>query len=150
MNERLSDSSPFESQPRHGERDASFENVAKRVAELLDALEETMRRFPEVALPNGELMAPSTGAEELLARAQRLEEGLRGYREQVGARGEYHEERAVALLEDAVRHLTEYLAVRADLENIPGARALAGVLDRIMERLTLPHMEETAAPSNES
>lgn len=154
MTEGFPKSDLSESEPGYiTERNTSFENVAQRVAKLLDALEETAGRFPDVELPSGEFMSPTTREECLLARAQRLKEGLQGYREQVEARDAYHEAQAVALLEDAVQHLAEYMAVRADIENetdhTHGARALADVLDRIMECL-VPPRAKSATPIHDT
>jgi hypothetical protein len=119
--------------------EASFDSVADRADIILAALDEALDSYPEVTLPNGEAVEAVDEHERLVAKAQRLLEGIQGLREQVTAKDEYHAERAVAMVEDAVAAITEYLSVRADLLNEvhknPSAARLVSVLDRISETL---------------
>ncbi len=119
--------------------ETSFDFIADRADTILGALDEVLEAYSEVTLPSGEVVAAVAEHERLVAKAQRLLEGIQGLREQVEAKDEYHAERAVAMLEDAIEAMTEYLSVRADLLNEahknPSAQRLVTVLDRISETL---------------
>lgn len=124
----------------------SFQEVSAEIERILNVLEEGLAAYSEVTLPSGEAVPTENEAEALVARAQRLLEGIKGVQEQLG--NNYHAERATGLIIDAVTQLTEYLSIRADLRNEvsrnPGAQKLADTLDAIMLKL-LPRVSSNDA-----
>jgi hypothetical protein len=117
--------------------EASFDLVTNRAETLLGSLQEALEQYSEVTLPSGEVVPAHDEHEFLVAKAQRLLEGVQGLREQMQAENEYHGERAVAMLEAATKHLTEYLAVRADLQNEAQKNAGATRLVEVLDKITL-------------
>ena len=126
-------------------RSIAEREVVERIGELRDALKDALEAYPKVSL-GLETIEPHGAHEMALARAQRMLEGLRGLLEQQRAQGRYREERTTAQFEAGVSHLSQFLAIRADLVNAAVRHGdphhLVNEYDSIMNTLLL--LQQTA------